>query len=34
MELGKAVNYILTPNGETPIGEKYFYRESQGLSLF
>lgn len=31
MELGKAANYILTPNGETPIGDKYFYRESQGL---
>ena len=31
MELGTAVKYILTPNGTTPIGDKYFYRESQGL---
>ena len=31
MELGTAVKYILTPNGKTPIGDNYFYRESQGL---
>ena len=31
MELGTATKYILTPNSETPMGDKYFYRESQGL---
>ncbi|MFT4534734.1 MAG: hypothetical protein ACJA1A_001494 [Saprospiraceae bacterium] len=31
MELGKAAQYILTTNGETPLGEKYFYRENQGI---
>lgn len=31
MELGTASKYIQTPNGKTPIGEKYFYKESQGL---
>lgn len=31
MDLGEAAKYILTPYGETPIGDRYFYRESQGL---